>query len=182
MVRCVTNLEVVAQGYGDAIADGAPDFSTIVLFHLVIFLEWMTRRFSDLLKNSNPIFDFGQRFSGDCEPTPGCSIGVRQLQKYSDAVPVMSYLTIISRICSSVSAWIVTHTIFYVHCTIKNCTQRLRVKFSNDFMYQWRKSAGHVGFTVYQCNRRTYLTIYFSSSIIFFWQVRLAVVLKRFES
>ena len=38
--------------YGDAtIADGAHDFPTIVLFHLVIFLEWMTRRFSDLLKN-----------------------------------------------------------------------------------------------------------------------------------
>ena len=51
MVHCVTNLEVVAQGYGDAIADGAPDFATIVLFHHVIFLEWMTRRFSDLLKN-----------------------------------------------------------------------------------------------------------------------------------
>ena len=51
MVRRVTNLKVVAQGYGDAIADGAPDFATIVLFHLVIFLEWMTRRFSDLSKN-----------------------------------------------------------------------------------------------------------------------------------
>ena len=51
MVRRVTNLEVVAQGYGHAIADGAPDFATIVLFHLVIFLEWMTQRFSDLLKN-----------------------------------------------------------------------------------------------------------------------------------
>ena len=70
MVRRVTNLEVVAQGYGDAIADGAPDFATIVLFQLVIFLEWMTRRFSDLLKNYNPIFEFGQRQSGDCEPTP----------------------------------------------------------------------------------------------------------------
>ena len=39
MVRRVTNLKVVAQGYGDAIADGAPDFATVVLFHLVIFLE-----------------------------------------------------------------------------------------------------------------------------------------------
>ena len=70
MVRRVSNLEVVAQGYGGAIADGAPDFATIVLFHLVIFLEWITRRFSDVLKNQNPIFEFGQRFSGDCEPTP----------------------------------------------------------------------------------------------------------------
>ena len=51
MVRRVTNLEVVAYGYGDAIDHGASDFATIVLFHLVIFLEWMTRRFSDLLKN-----------------------------------------------------------------------------------------------------------------------------------
>ena len=37
MVCRVTNLEVVAYNYGDAIVDGAPDFSTIVLFHLVIF-------------------------------------------------------------------------------------------------------------------------------------------------
>ena len=51
MVRRVTNLEVVAYGYGGAIDDGASDFSTIVLFHIVIFLEWTTRRFSDLLKN-----------------------------------------------------------------------------------------------------------------------------------
>ena len=71
MVCRVTNLEVFAQGYGDAIADGAPYFATIVLFHLVICLDWMTRQFSDLLKNQNPIFEFGQRFSGDCELTPG---------------------------------------------------------------------------------------------------------------
>ena len=51
MVCHVTNLEVVAYGYGEAIDDGASDFATIVLFHLVIFLEWMTRWFSDLLKN-----------------------------------------------------------------------------------------------------------------------------------
>ena len=37
MVRRVTNLEVVAYGYGDAIDDGASDFATIVLFHLVFF-------------------------------------------------------------------------------------------------------------------------------------------------
>ena len=51
MVRRVTNLEVVAYGYGDAIDDGASDFANTVLFRLVIFLEWTTRRFSDLLKN-----------------------------------------------------------------------------------------------------------------------------------
>ena len=39
MVCRVTNLEVVAEGYGDAIADGAPDFATIVLFHLVVLIE-----------------------------------------------------------------------------------------------------------------------------------------------
>ena len=39
MVRRMTNLEVVAYCYGDAIADGAPDFATIVLFHLVIFFR-----------------------------------------------------------------------------------------------------------------------------------------------
>ena len=37
MVRRVTNLEVVALGYGDAIADGTPDFATIVLFILLFF-------------------------------------------------------------------------------------------------------------------------------------------------
>ena len=37
MVCRVTNLEVVAYGYGDAIDDGASDFATIVLFHLVFF-------------------------------------------------------------------------------------------------------------------------------------------------
>ena len=37
MVRRVNNLEVVVYGYGDAIDDGASDFSTIVLFYLVIF-------------------------------------------------------------------------------------------------------------------------------------------------
>ena len=37
MVRRVTNLDVVAYGYGDAITGGAPDFATIVLFHLVFF-------------------------------------------------------------------------------------------------------------------------------------------------
>ena len=37
MVCRVANLEVVAWGYGDAIEDGASDFATIVLFHLVIF-------------------------------------------------------------------------------------------------------------------------------------------------
>ena len=51
MVCHVTNLEVVAYGYGDAIDDGASDFATIVLFHFVIFLDSMTRRFSGLLKN-----------------------------------------------------------------------------------------------------------------------------------
>ena len=56
MVFCVTNLEVVAYGCGDAIDDGASDFATIVLFHLVIFLEWMTRRFSYLLKKLKSYF------------------------------------------------------------------------------------------------------------------------------
>ena len=51
MVCRVINLEVVAYGYGDAIDDGASNFATIVLFHLVIFLDSMTRRFSDLLKD-----------------------------------------------------------------------------------------------------------------------------------
>ena len=36
MVRRVTNLEVVAYGYGGAIDDGASDFDTIVIFHIVI--------------------------------------------------------------------------------------------------------------------------------------------------
>ena len=45
LVRRVTNLEVVAYGYVDAIDDGASDFATMVIFHLVIFLELMTRRF-----------------------------------------------------------------------------------------------------------------------------------------
>ena len=39
MVRRVTNLEVVAYCYGDAIADGAPDFATIVQQQILLMSE-----------------------------------------------------------------------------------------------------------------------------------------------
>ena len=56
------------------------------------------------------------------------------------------------------------------------------IYLQNSSMYKWRNSAGHVAFTVHYCTRRTYLTIYFSTLIIFFGYVVFANLLKRFKS
>ena len=71
-----------------------------------------------------------------------------------------------------------TRTVF----TQVQCTREYKIRNIQRKNYIWSNSAGHVAFTVYYCTIRTYLTINFSSLIIFFGYIGFANILKSFES